>query len=87
MKIQVLSKNSFDYYKDLSKRLAVKLPDVIVYRPVQSVSEKDGGLFYKTDYEAVNLTKKINETSRIVKQENAMTKLQELEEVLKNTKI
>lgn len=87
MKIQVLCKRNIEEEKKIAKRFIDKRPDIIVQRENKVVTAKDGGFFYKTDYQAVNLTKKINETSKIVKQENAMSKLAELEEVLKNTKI
>lgn len=85
--LQIMAKRDIKKEEEIAKRFCKKLPDIIVQREKIIVEEKDGGLLYKTVYEPVNLTKKINETSRLVKQENAMTKLQELENVLKNTKI
>ena len=85
--LQVCMKRDFEKEKEIASRFSEKRRDIIVNRLSFQTIEKDGGILTKPVLTPVNLTRKINETSRVVKQDIAMSKLQELEEVLKNTKI
>ena len=84
--LQVCMKRDFEKEKEISLRFSQKKPDIVVNRVSFQSVEKDGGIFTKVVLTPINLTRKINETSKLVKQDTAFSKLQELEEVLKNSK-
>lgn len=44
--------------------------------------DKDGNIIIKNEKEIVNLTRKINETAKVIKAENAEEKLKQLNEIL-----
>lgn len=57
--------------------------DTIIYRAKNVTTyNDDGSVTIKREYQPINLTKKINETAKLVKQQTAAQKLAELEKIL-----
>lgn len=56
--------------------------DIIVYRRKEVViHNEDGSYTIKEEKEAVNLTKKINESKKLIKNQTAKQKLREIEKI------
>lgn len=87
-------KNKLDYpleiyrkhdYKGVQKK-EFKKKDIIVERPIKIVEFKDGQKIERIEYEKINLTKKTNETAKVLKNNNAEQTLAKLEEIFKVNK-
>lgn len=61
-----------------------KVPDTIVKRTIEKIIEnEDGTTTIKRETELVNLSKKINETKKLIKKGIAEQKLEEIERIAK----
>ena len=62
----------------------IKVPDTIVTRTIEKIIEnEDGTTTIKREAELVNLSKKINETKKLIKKGIAEQKLEEIERIAK----
>lgn len=61
-----------------------KVPDTIVKRTIEKIIEnEDGTTTIKRETELINLSKKINETKKLIKKGIAEQKLEEIERIAK----
>lgn len=81
MKLQILKNKNLG--KPYERTEEEKFTEVIIVEPVEKVEYKDNKKTIITTYKETNLTKKINETSKLVKNETLLTKLKELEQAIK----
>lgn len=89
MKISIL-KDSFisekEFFEQSLEAFSKPLPPIMVER-VSYITDydKDGNMIQKRVFSSVNLSRKINECSRLVKEDLAVKKLEELQKVLEST--
>ena len=58
------------------------IPDCIVRRPVTKIEyDEEGNEIKKISYQEINLTQKINETSKLIKTKTAEEKIAEIEKI------
>lgn len=76
----------FDDKEEIKKngaRFSIKNPDITVYKTSFVVEyDKDGNKIVKRKREPINLTRKINETAKLIKQDIASAKLSQIEKLL-----